>query len=140
MRQGKKRTPSGENSVTRYNWQLSSVILASGFTVFTGVFWELVITNGDRRYLIPAVIVHIMWAISWMLLTLPLFATWQDFSRKKMRIILASAISEGEPHKLPSPSIEGVEKLTPIALWNGFGSAATAVISFVFPIIHALLK
>lgn len=67
---------------------MSSVVLALGFIVFTGVFWELVIVERDRRYLIPAVVVHGVWALSWMLATLPLFATWQDFNRKKMRDML----------------------------------------------------
>ena len=126
-------------SDTFLHWQASSMVLALGFMVFTEVFWNLVIVNKDRRYLIPAVVVHVVWALSWMLATLPLFVTWQDFSRKKMRAMLAR--SQGNA-KGPNAAtdVEALEKLSPVALWNGFGSAITAVLSFIFPIIHALIK
>jgi hypothetical protein len=126
-------------SDTFLHWQVTSVILALGFMVFTGVFWDLVIVNGDRRYLIPAVVVHVIWALSWMLSTLPLFVTWQDFSRKKMRAMLSKPQGEVDGKDSATDS-EALEKLSPVALWNGFGSALTALLSFVFPIIHALIK
>ena len=136
--------PMDMASLTRFSetflhWQLSSVILTAGFIVFTGVFWNLVIVNKDRRYLIPAIVVHIVWALSWMLLSLPLFATWQDFSRKKMRAILARAEGTIDAQNADQ-DIEALEKISPVALWNGFGSALTAVVSFIFPVIHALVK
>ncbi len=126
-------------SDTFLHWQISSVILAMGFMVFTGVFWDLVIGNRDRRYLIPAIVVHLIWALSWMLATMPLFATWQDFSRKKMHAMLAKSQGEVEGKDFVTDT-EALEKLSPVALWNGFGSAVTALLSFVFPIIHALIK
>jgi len=119
--------------------QEPSVVLAAGFMVFTGVFWGLVIVNKDRRYLIPAIVVHIIWALSWLLLSLPLFATGQDFSRKKMRAILARANAPAQG-QVDEPDSDALEKVTPVALWNGFGSALTAALSFLFPVIHALLK
>jgi hypothetical protein len=126
-------------SETFLHWQVSSVVLASGFMVFTGVFWGLVIVSKDRRYLIPAIVVHVIWALSWMLTTLPLFVTWRDFSRKKMRLLLGKSQENTERHE-DQMDAEALEKLTPIALWNGFGSALTAVLSFIFPIVHALAK
>jgi hypothetical protein len=127
-------------SETFLHWQISSVVLALGFMVFTGVFWDLVIVNRDRRYLIPAVVVHLIWALSWMLLTLPLFVTWQDFSRKKMRALLGLTKDGTGGADGKVTDTEALEKLSPVALWNGFGSALTAVLSFLFPIVHALLK
>jgi hypothetical protein len=137
-------SPPDMKSITRLSdtflhWQLSSVALASGFIVFTGIFWGLVIVNKDKRYLVPAVVVHVLWALSWMLATLPLFATWQDFNRKKTRALLASSRGEMEGERV-SAETEALEKLSPVTLWNGFGSVVTAVLSFAFPIVHALLK
>ena len=37
-----------------------------------------------------------IWALSWMLATLPLFATWQDFSRKRVRAKLLESQGEVE--------------------------------------------
>jgi len=137
-------TPPDMKSLTRLgdtflHWQVSSVILASGFMFFTGVYWSRVIVSKDRRYLISAVVIHLVWALSWMLASLPLFVTWQDFSRKKMRLTLAAYQGNAEGQNTEAAA-EALEKLTPIALWNGFGSALTAALSFVFPIFHALAK
>jgi hypothetical protein len=107
--------------------------------VFTGVFWNLVIVNNDRRYLIPAVVVHLIWALSWLLLTLPLFVTWQDFTRKKMKILLTHGPASVD-ERSGEPNMEALKELAPVTLWNGFGSALTALASFIFPIIHALAK
>ena len=65
--------------------------------------------------------------------------TWQDFSRKKMRAMLSKS-QEAVEGKDSVTDTEALEKLTPVALWNGFGSVVTALLSFVFPIIHALIK
>ena len=137
-------TPPDVKSLTQLSdtflhWQVSSVVLGLGFMVFTGVFWGLVIVNKDRRYLFPAIVVHVVWALSWMLATLPLFATWRDFSRKKIRVTLRGSQGDaGGPGVAADPEV--LEKLSPIAHWNGFGSAFAALLSFVFPIIHALIK
>jgi hypothetical protein len=67
-----------------------------------------------------------------------MFATWQDFTRKKMQALLAYA-QEGEDHP-ESRQTAVLKELTPVTLWNGFASALTAMVSFIFPIIHALAK
>jgi hypothetical protein len=123
---------------TFIQWQVSSTILALGFVIFTGVFWDLVIVSGDRRYLFPAVVMHTLWAFSWWVVSLPLLITWQDFSRKKTEALLGEAghhsPTEGED------TYRSLENLSPISFWNGVGSVLTGILSFIFPILHALLK
>jgi hypothetical protein len=119
-------------------WQICSALLALGFMAFTGAFWDLVVVNQDRRYLLPAIIIHLAWGFSWILISLPLFATWRVFNLKKTEMLLAEVATSGSGQK------EGVLKvlqdLTPVSMWNGFGSVLTAAASFIFPLIHALTK
>jgi hypothetical protein len=137
-------SPPDMKSLTRLSdtflhWQVSSGVLALGFIVFTGAFWDLVIVEKDRRYLLPAVVLHVVWALSWMLATLPLFATWRDFNRKKMRDMLTRSQANADERNSATQA-EALEKLSPVALWNGFGSAVMTILSFIFPIIHALVQ
>jgi hypothetical protein len=126
-------------SASFVHWQVTSVVLAMGFIAFTEVFWGLVIVNKDHRYLLPAVIFQLTWGVSWVLSSLPLYITWQDFNQKKMRLLLAKVDPESKD-PIPDRNPENLKELSPISLWNGFGSAVTAALSFAFPIIHALLK
>jgi hypothetical protein len=38
-------------------------------------FWQMVISFGDFRYLPHAIIVHSMWVITWIIISLPLLIT-----------------------------------------------------------------
>ncbi len=123
---------------TFIHWQAASVILGLGFIIFTGVFWDLVIVSGDRRYLLPAFVMHALWAWSWWIISLPLLITWQEFSRKKTELLLHR--SQPTVRKEDETNYETLENLSPISLWNGIGSVATGILSFAFPILHAALK
>lgn len=125
-------------SDTFLHWQVSSFVLALGFIVFTGVFWDFIIAYKDRRYIVPAVIMHTLWICSWWILSLPLLITWEDFSRKRMRLRLQTASSQPKPQG--ETGSDSLADISPISLWNGVGSVAAAVASFGLPIVHAFMK
>jgi len=117
-------------------WQLSSVILAAGFLFFTNFFWELVAKYHDARYLISAVMAHLLWAISWCTLSLPLFVRWRAWVHAK-NMALAHSAEQDRFAKLDSSSRSALlHRMQPL---SGFGvsvSAITAIASFVLPILQ----
>jgi hypothetical protein len=58
------------------HWQFASLILAGGFFFFTRFFWGIVGELNDQRYILSAINAHLLWGISWSLMTLPLIESW----------------------------------------------------------------
>lgn len=120
------------------SWQLSSVILAVGFLFFTNLFWELVAKYHDVRYLLSAVMAHLLWAVSWCMLSLPLFVRWRAWVHAK-NLALART-SDQELARLGDASREKLlEKMQPL---SGFGvsiSGIAAITSFVLPLVQLFL-
>lgn len=120
------------------SWQLSSVILAVGFLFFTNFFWELVAKYHDVRYLLSAVMAHLLWAVSWCMLSLPLLARWRAWVHAKN--LALTRTSDQEFARLDGASRERLlEKMRPL---SGFGvsvSGIAAITSFVLPLIQLFM-
>jgi hypothetical protein len=123
-------------SDTFLQWQVSSIVLGLGFICYTGLFWNYAIVLGDHRYLVSAVVLHIIWLLSWWIISLPLLVTWEDFSRKKLEAILGQSSNIRPPHQ--GLSVENIAHISPVSLWSGIGSVAAVAASLALPIIHAL--
>jgi hypothetical protein len=123
---------------TFVQWQVNSLVISVGFIIFTGIFWDFLIIAHDKRYLLPAVVMHTLWAFTWWLASLPLLATWQEFSHKKMELLLRQA-SDGRSDDYEE-KVEALQNLSPISSWNGLGSIVAGLASFAIPALHAIIK
>jgi hypothetical protein len=102
-------------------WQMCSIILAGAFLPYTVFFWTYVISFGDQRYLPHAVIMHGLWGVSWLLISLPLGWTWYQW---KVRYRLRAQARKGE---MMAPPIHSL---------NVVGSLIGALLAFGLPFLQ----
>jgi hypothetical protein len=142
-------------------WQLNSVVLSAGFGFFSLFFWELAHGADDRRYVIQALNAHLLWACTWIVLSLPMVRAWHDWeitravalgelvSKPGTAIALMQSISS--PGGLPAPKHEATEaqitaaretltQIQPTGIATLMTSAIVFLIGFVAPIVHAAFR
>ena len=59
-------------------WQFSSVVLALAFFAFTTVYWKRVALKEDKRYLVQAATIHVVWGVTWCVISLPAIQLWEN--------------------------------------------------------------
>ncbi|HEV3485776.1 MAG TPA: hypothetical protein VG106_10235, partial [Vicinamibacterales bacterium] len=114
-------------------WQVRSLILALGFVFFTNFFWTLVARNGDQRYLVSAVLVHVLWAISWCAISIPLIARWRYWLTVKRRALVDLAL-----YDRPGEEATKKEIITSTRPFSELGfslAGAASFASFILPIV-----
>jgi hypothetical protein len=128
------------------HWQVCSIIFAGAFLPYTVLFWLYVSKYADLRYLPHAIIVHVLWGMCWLAISLPLMQTWHDWVlRKAMYASKASEFDQSEEPHESEETAETTEKPqsekfpdSPIGFWNVTTSIITALFAFSSPIIKAL--
>jgi hypothetical protein len=122
-------------------WQISSLILAGAFLPYTFFFWTYVIDYGDQRYIAHALIMHLLWGVTWLLLSLPLAWTWYQWSVRYRLYSLREGSITPETSKAERNDPQSGEPFSlPINPWNAVGSVAGALATFAFPLFKELFK
>jgi len=117
------------------HWQICSIVLAAAFVPYTFFYWNYVIEFGDRRYLAQAIIMHGLWGVTWLLISLPLAWTWYEWNVcHRLRAKIAEA-----PLGLRGPRPIEIEMGSLVGSWNLVGSIAGAVVAFGFPVVKGIL-
>jgi hypothetical protein len=98
------------------HWQIASILLALAFLWYTIFFWQTVILGGDLRYLAHAIIVHSMWIITWLIISLPMAVSWYRWQVVRNRAIVA--LSKGSLPRGRDPSLiaAAIDRLQPIRI------------------------
>jgi hypothetical protein len=132
----KERLPEFAESFVRLfvHWQVCSLILAGGFIPYTFFFWNYVIEYGDKRYLAHALIMHGIWGVTWLLISMPLAWTWYQWN---VRYRLEVQMTAKPPNSAEEKN--AIEMGSLIGSWNVMGSLATAVLAFGFPVVKEIL-
>ena len=122
------------------HWQICSIVLAGAFLPYSLLFWKYVISYHDARYLPAALITHLFWLITWLIISLPLTWTWYMWSvryglfHRDLRVGLAS---DDDVHG--QPQREAGTPPLPINALNIAGSAIGALLTFGFPVLKEIL-
>lgn len=120
-------------SATFRQWQACSLLLVAGFLFATNFYWTIEVNSADSRYQASAIAIHVLWGLSWIVLSAPLFATWRHWERIKFAA-LATLISQGRPEETAALGaiLSETRPLNSVAvLVSTLGSVA----SFLFPIV-----
>jgi hypothetical protein len=117
------------------HWQICSIVLAGAFVPYTFFFWNYVIEYGDRRYLAHALIMHGLWGVTWLLISMPLASTWYEWN-VRYRLKIQTKATPTKRDDRPST----VEMGTLIGSWNVMGSLVGAAVAFGFPIVKEILS
>jgi hypothetical protein len=121
------------------HWQIASTLLALAFLWYTIYFWHTVILRDDLRYLPHAIIVHIVWIITWLIISLPMVVSWYRWQEVHDRAIVALSKSSLPKDRDPTRLAVAIDKLQPISSWNVAASVLAGVTSLVLPILKNFL-
>jgi hypothetical protein len=121
------------------HWQIASILLTLAFLWYPVFFWQMVFRFGDYRYLPQAIIVHSMWVITWIIISLPLLITSYQWHKVHARAI-ASLAKENLPKGYdPGRLAAALEKVQPISSWNVAASGIAVAVSLLAPFVSNLL-
>jgi hypothetical protein len=84
------------------------------------------------RYMLSAVLIHVLWAFTWVCASLPLHERWLAWQQWRL-----SALDEVWVDKRQA---DVLEYLQPVNVWSVIGSVIVAVASFLAPILQACLQ
>jgi hypothetical protein len=113
------------------HWQIASLLLALPFFLTTLFYWPVVFHHRDLRYVPSALISHVLWAVSWVFISLPLAVDWHSWSQQRSAAI--AALRSGSN----SGDLAALKELQPVSLVNLVGTGIGAVVGFVFPLLNA---
>ena len=126
---------SEELSHMFFHWQVASVLLTLAFLWYTVFFRQMVISVGDSRYLPHAIIVHSMWVITWVIISLPVLITSYQWHNMHARAMVALAKADLPKEYDPDRLAGTLDKLQPISSWNVAASGVAVATSFLVPFI-----
>lgn len=121
-------------------WQATFVVLSIGFIIYTAIFWNQIIKNGDFRFIFEAITVHMLWIVSAVLTALPLLLEWRSWQSYKLRAIWELINAPPSESEGLDARLTAIRELRPIGSWNAAASGLTVVTSFALPIIQTLIK
>jgi hypothetical protein len=125
---------------TEFNrWQSHSLLLIGAFLPWTWFFWRKFSVQGDARYISTTVVMHIIWAISWLLLSLPTLETWRrwsDYRLKALNSIVRKETDDAEAERTLKLFIEA----SPVNSLKIFGTGAAGLASMLLPLAHVFFK
>ena len=125
-------------SKTFIRWQATSFLILPIFVWYSTWYWYLVIINNDNRYILSAIVIHIILISIWLIVTLQLLLTlyyWQKWKTNSInKLIVDSSINLNKKQFL----IKELKDLQPIAFWKIIGSFLAGVISIIVPFLNLL--
>jgi hypothetical protein len=117
--------------------QVAFGVLSIGFVYYTGIFWTQIIRNGDRRFLLEAITVHLLRLVTGILIAAPPFLAWLRWRSSKAKAIAYLVTSKSSDEKNFETRLKNLQEYAPVRSWSAIGSALTAIVSFVVPILQA---
>ena len=94
----------------------------------------------DQRYILSALLAHVLWGISWTLMTLPLLVSWREWNRVRMQAIDHLALEKVSGVPDTRAMLELLKEVQPVAWTNVVVSQVVAAASFLLPLLQVLIK
>jgi len=121
------------------HWQVTSIILALGFTFFTRFFWEIADRFNDQRYFLTALLAHTLWGLTWILLSLPLAYRWHRWNRARHNALCELATSSVEKYPNRKEALDILKSLSPTSMVASLITGIAAFVSFTGPFLRHLV-
>jgi hypothetical protein len=144
---------NGENREQGYNykelehvsrlllqWQASFVVLSIGFIIYTSISWDLILKDGDSRFIFEAITIHVIWAMTALLIGFPFLIAWHRWEFQKQRTIAELILGKSDGSGDLQAKLAALQVMRPFGTWNLAASGLTVISSFALPIVQALLK
>lgn len=118
-------------------WTSCSFVLALGFVGLTAFYWNLVGKYHDQRYLLSAILAHVLWGITWLTLSRPLFNEWTLWDRCRTYAFQILTQMDDSPEALRKATL--IKEIQPVTGATLTIANATSLISFIVPIAQAFI-
>ena len=122
------------------HWQFASLILAGGFFFFTRFFWSIVGDMNDQRYILSALNAHLLWGISWAIMTLPLVESWRRWNRVRLEAIRTLAVEEVKSAQDAKTTLDLLKEVQPVAWTNLVATQIAAGVAFFLPLARLFVR
>jgi hypothetical protein len=123
-------------SITMFHWQTVCAIISAAFILYTAIFWNQIIVNHDFRFGYEAVISYLIWVFTLVSVTIPLALTWFFWRMNKIKLIMSLNDPKNDGHS----SLEIIQELEPVGIWNAAISGFGVLASFAIPIMQAVVQ
>lgn len=120
------------------HWQVSFAILSVGFVIYTAIFWKQIIRVGDWRFLPEAIMVHLLWLVSAVVIAMPFWITWRAWRSDHVRA--TSELIHAPDSEHLDAKLTALREFRPIGSWNVAALTVTLLSSFAAPLIQFLMK
>jgi hypothetical protein len=122
-------------------WLWQSFLVGIGFFNLVYFYWLVVENMNDYRYIPSAIIAHLLWGVSWVLLSAPLFWIWGAWHTNRLRIIadLTKLNPNSSKDRIES-TIKIMSQLEPMSGLSSKLGWLGAVISFLLPLLLNFIK
>jgi hypothetical protein len=118
-------------------WVSCSVLLALAFAGLTAFYWDLVGKYHDQRYLLSAILAHVLWGLTWLVLSLPLLNEWRVWDISRTYALQKLALMSDSEEALRRAAM--VKEIQPVSASTLIVANAVSVVSFVLPIVQAFV-
>lgn len=121
-----------------FRWMFCSAVLALGFIGLTAFYWNLVGKYGDQRYLLSAILGHVLWGITWIVLSLPLLNEWRLWDQCRTHAYQQLLNENGTEAATRKMAV--IKEVQPVTAGTFLFANVVSAVSFVFPIIQAFVR
>jgi hypothetical protein len=118
-------------------WAVASIVVTFGFIWLTALYWHLVGHLHDQRYLLSAILAHILWGITWIVISLPFINEWQFWNRTRTHALQTAASMQNT--KEAGERVALLKEVQPVGALTLTLANVISFISFVLPILRAFL-
>lgn len=101
---------------------ICSILLCLGFLPYTQFFWRMVRDVGDDRYFAQAIIVHVLWVVTWIALASPFVRIWIRWESLRAQFYL-------------DEKLKALVDLQPVRRWHAAVSAIVAFGAALLPLV-----
>lgn len=114
------------------NWQVASVCVVVAFLPWTYFYWQTATVFGDGRYYVSALVMHGLWAVTWICVSAPVLTAVTFWTRYRGVLLANSGGSE--------EVLRTLKELDPIGNVGAVGAVLGSVVSFVLPAFDLIKK
>lgn len=101
---------------------IASTALCCAFVPYAHFFWRMVKEMGDQRYFTQAVVVHLLWLATWLMVALPFGRLWLRWEETRLQI-------------LSDDTLKSLGELEPVSRTHAALSAAIALLTALYPLV-----
>lgn len=120
-------------------WQIASVFVVLTFLPWTLLYWVNIGKYEDYRYLIPAVVIHLYWAITWILLTVPVLKSYNHWINSRANFLIGLNL-DNENMSYSEKYLSFLKEINPLSTFEIIGAGIGSIISFLLPFLNLIFR